>query len=161
MTENFHTDYTRQTVVTRLASINSALTFLTLTNDKPAAVTVDEMLSLAEHLEQWAWRDLIHEVSVLAPTLPSVSPPDTPALPSPDQPAPATPALAAPPHANGNGQPVAKASTKQVSAIFAIGKTKGYSAEQIKQWVKGQFSKSVDDLSSPEASKLITYLKAA
>jgi hypothetical protein len=39
-----------------------------------------------------------------------------------------------------------------------MAKSKGYSAEQIKQWVKGQFNKSVNDMSSPEASQLIATL---
>jgi hypothetical protein len=55
---------------------------------------------------------------------------------------------------------VSKASGKQIGALFAIGRTKGYNPADVKSWVKDQAHKGVDDLSSQEASQLITRLKA-
>jgi hypothetical protein len=83
MTESHMSESLRQTLVTRLACINSALSCLSLMNNHPAAVTVDEVPALAEHLEKWAWRHLL---------------PDAPGEPTTtDQPAPAeAPAPAAP-----------------------------------------------------------------
>jgi hypothetical protein len=139
-----------QTVRTRVAALHTALSFLSLITDKPAAVTVDEVLAVAEHLEHWLWRDY-----------------GTPA----HVPAPAAPSLASPPPARREGAlspgqgrprgPEGTASEKQIAAIFAIGKAKGYSPMQIKTWVKGQFNKGVEALSSQEASTLITHLTAA
>jgi len=85
MNEHSYVDHPRQIIVTRLASINAALTFLALTNDKPAAVTVDEMLSLAEHLAQWAWRDLEPHSAVSAPSIALSATPAPAALPPPNQ----------------------------------------------------------------------------
>ena len=55
------TDAVKQAVITRLATINSATSILSLLNGRPAKVTVDEVLNLAERIERWAWRDLLSE----------------------------------------------------------------------------------------------------
>ena len=72
-----------QTVITRLASINAALAFLTLVSDKPAAVTVDEVFALAEHFEGWAWRNLMqdHTTTLIGAPLPATTTHDTPGAP--------------------------------------------------------------------------------
>jgi hypothetical protein len=43
-------DSITQTLITRLATINSAIAILDLTNDKPASVTIDDVLALAERV---------------------------------------------------------------------------------------------------------------
>jgi hypothetical protein len=48
----------------------------------------------------------------------------------------------------------------QIAAIFAIGKKKGYAAEEVTAWVKRRLNKSIDDLTSREASHLIGDLEA-
>ncbi len=53
------TDAVKQTVITRLATINSATSILSLINGRPAKVTTDEVLDLAARIERWAWRDLL------------------------------------------------------------------------------------------------------
>ena len=58
MSDLMMTDGMKQQVITRLATINSAISILNLTNGKPAKVTVDEVLDLAARIERWAWRDL-------------------------------------------------------------------------------------------------------
>jgi hypothetical protein len=58
MTAHCSANDTHHRVETRLTAINCTLVFLMLTNEKPAAVTIDEMLTLAEQVERWAWRDL-------------------------------------------------------------------------------------------------------
>jgi hypothetical protein len=167
MTDVMITDGIKQQVITRLATINSATSILSLLNGKPAKVTVDEVLDLAERIERWAWRDLLSEQ-------PDARAPEKPAPSKAERstdPAPATPpAKAGPepatgkkddrPQPNGDGQHAGEASTKQINAIFAIGKSKGYSSDDLKAWVKGKFSKSVSALSTREASKLIDDLKA-
>jgi len=59
------------------------------------------------------------------------------------------------PHASSqtNGKPpkTGDASGKQIAAIFAIGKKKGHSTEEVKAWVKRRLNKHVDDLTSREA----------
>jgi hypothetical protein len=141
------TDGVKQTVITRLSTINAAISLLNLTNGKPAKVTVDDVFTLAERLERWAWRDLLSEnTDARAPEKPA--------------PEPATGKKDDRPRPNGDGQHAGEASTKQINAIFAIGKAKGYSSDDLKAWVKGKFGKSVNALSTREASKLIDDLKA-
>jgi len=153
-------DGTRQTLITRLASINSAIAVLNLTCDKPAAVTVDEVLVLAAHLERWAWRDLTHEELAVPPPTEQPEAADAP-TPTPTDHADHT---NTPPVSlrslHSNSQQTNMATTKQLNAIFAIGKAKGYGAQSLNEWVTGQFHKSMDELTGPEASKLITALKA-
>ncbi len=55
------TDAMKQAVITRLATINSATSLLSLINGRPAKVTVDEVLALAARIESWAWRGLLNE----------------------------------------------------------------------------------------------------
>lgn len=152
------TDAVKQTVITRLATINSATSILSLINGRPAKVTTDEVLDLAARIERWAWRDLLGEKA------------DTQAQGKPADPAPPTslaktepqplPAKDDRPRPNGDGQHASEASVKQINAIFAIGKSKGHSSEEIEAWVKERFGKDVDVLTSREASKLIDDLRA-
>jgi len=163
------TDGIKQQVITRLATINSAISILNLTKGKPANVGVEEVLTLAERIESWAWRDLLGEKpdaraqERLAPhtTLAKLALSKEGAEPEPaaekddhSQPNPS------PPKANGDGQRGGEASTKQINAIFAIGKSKGYGSDDLKAWVKGKFGKSVTALTNREASKLIGDLQA-
>ena len=81
------TDGIKQQVITRLATINSAISILNLTKGKPANVGVEEVLTLAERIEHWAWRDLLGErADTRAPEKPVPSKtegPTNPALPTP------------------------------------------------------------------------------
>jgi hypothetical protein len=52
------------------------------------------------------------------------------------------------------------ASDKQIAAIFAIGKKKGHSADDIKNWVQRKCNKPVSALTSREALSLIDDLEA-
>jgi len=145
------TDAVKQAVITRLATINSATSILSLINGRPAKVTVDEVLDLAARIERWAWRDLFSEQT------------DTRALEKPADPVPTPPpAKPAPelPRPNGDGQRAGEASERQIAAIFAIGKSKGFTSDDIKAEVKEKFGKSVTALTSREASKLIDDLHA-
>ncbi len=149
------TDAVKQTVITRLATINSATSILSLINGRPAKVTTDEVLDLAARIERWAWRDLLSEQ------------PDTRASEKPTprtEPAKAKPEPAAAkdnrPRPNGDGQHVSEASVKQINAIFAIGRSKGYDADDLKAEIKAKLGKSVDALTGREASTLIDDLKA-
>src|SRR5262245_55514206 len=74
----------------------------------------------------------------------------TPSLPPSAQPRQPAPIPVALPSTNEQSHHGTQASPKQISAIFATGKTTSYTAEQMKQWVKGQFSKAVNDVSSPK-----------
>lgn len=143
------TDAMKQAVITRLATINSATSLLSLINGRPAKVTVDEVLSLAERIEQWAWRDLREDQP---PHSPTPKRPDTLA----HQPRPA----AKPLKANGHGQRQGDATENQINAIFAIGKAKGYSSEEIEAWVKERRKKGTAALNKQEASQLIGDLNA-
>src|SRR5262249_18381364 len=116
MTEHLSAEQTRQRVATRLALLNSALTFFALTHEKPVAVSVDDMLALAEHLEHWAWRDQRRDLSLSAPSTAHPSPPETSTSPPLYQTVQTTPTPAAPPPANGNSHHVTKISPKQSSA---------------------------------------------
>jgi hypothetical protein len=63
MSDIMITDGMKQQVITRLATINSAISILSLINGRPAKVTVDEVLALAERIERWAWRNLLSDQS--------------------------------------------------------------------------------------------------
>jgi hypothetical protein len=81
------TDGMKQQVITRLATINSATSILSLINGRPAKVTVDEVLALAERIERWAWRGLLSEQSPSQPSDTSAPPrtekePTSPAIES-------------------------------------------------------------------------------
>jgi len=144
------TDGIKQAVITRLATINSAIALLDLTTSKPAAVTVEDVLATAERIEHWAWRGLTSDQG------------ETPAPDTPRDPLSSVPLDAGPyPPAQTNGTPprVSGASRKQIAAIFAIGKKKGHAAEEVKAWVKRRLNKHVDDLTSREASTLIGDLE--
>ena len=47
-----------------------------------------------------------------------------------------------------------------IAAIFAIGKKKGHAPAEVKAWVTRRLNKSIDDLTSREASHLIGDLDA-
>jgi hypothetical protein len=145
------TDGIKQAVITRLATINSAIALLDLTNGIPATVTIEDVLATAERIEHWAWRGLASD-QVEIPT------PDTPLDPLP----PVPPAAGPHPPTQTNGTPprTGGASRKQIAAIFAIGKKKGYSPAEVKAWVTRRLNKPVDDLTSREASHLISDLEA-
>jgi len=143
------TDAMKQAVITRLATINSATSLLSLINGRPAKVTVDEVLSLAERIEQWAWRDLRED-----------QPPQSSTPKRPDNPAPQTRPVTKPLKANGHGQRQGDATDNQINAIFAIGKAKGYSSEEIEAWVKERRKKGTAALNKQEASQLIGDLNA-
>jgi hypothetical protein len=145
------TDGIKQAVITRLATINSAIALLDLTTGKPAAVTVEDVLATAERIEDWAWRGLVGDQG------------ETPAPDTPRDPLSPVP-LAAGPHpptyTNGTPPKAGGASQKQIAAIFAIGKKKGHSPEGVKAWVKRRLNKPIDELTSREASHLIGDLEA-
>jgi hypothetical protein len=160
------TDAVKQTVITRLATINSATSILSLINGRPAKVTKEEVLDLAEYIERWVWRGLLSEradtatpeklgadkAASPADSAPPTSPAKTEPQPSPgkdDRPRP-----------NGDGQRAGEASEKQINAIFAIGHSKGYDSDGVRGWVKKKRNKSVDELTSREASMLIDDLRA-
>jgi hypothetical protein len=145
------TEGTKQAVITRLATINSAIAILDLVSGKPAQVAVEDVLAMAERIEHWAWRGLAND-QLETPV------PDTPVDLIPPVPLAAVPHL--PAQTNGTPPRVGGASQKQIAAIFAIGKKKGHSAEEVKAWVKRRLNKHVDDLTSREASKLIGDLEA-
>jgi hypothetical protein len=145
------TDGIKQAVITRLATINSAIALLDLTTGKPATVTVEDVLATAERIEYWAWRGIASDQV------------ETPAPDTPRDPLPSVPPAAGPhPPALTNGTPprTGGASRKQIAAIFAIGKKKGHAPAEVKAWVTRRLNKSVDDLSSREASHLIGDLEA-
>ena len=145
------TDGIKQAVITRLATINSAIALLDLTTGKPATVTVEDVLATAERIEHWAWRGLAgDQVETPAPDTPRDSLPSVPLATGPHPPA----------QTNGTPPSTGGASKKQIAAIFAIGKKKGHAAEEVKAWVTRRLNKHVDDLTSREASHLIGDLEA-
>ena len=166
MTDVMITDGMKQQVITRLATINSAIALLTLTNGKPAQVTVDEVFDLAVRIERWAWRDLLgDQPDARAPDRPAAPTPPAKTAPAPPAGTPAGPQEKAapqddPPRPNGHAQRGSEASEKQIAAIFAIGKSKGYTSDDLKALVKEKLGKSVPALTSREASKLIDDLHA-
>ena len=145
------TDGIKQAVITRLATINSAIALLNLTNGKPAMVTVEDVLATAERIEHWAWRGLASDQV------------ETPASDTPRDLLPSVPPAAGPPPpAQTDGTPprTGGASRKQIAANFAIGKKKGHAPAEVKAWVTRRLNKSIDDLTSREASHLIGDLEA-
>ena len=166
MTDVMITDGMKQQVITRLATINSAIALLTLTNGKPAQVTVDEVFDIAVRIERWAWRDLLGEQpDARAPDRPAAPAPPAKTAPAPPAGTPAGPQEKAapqgdPPRPNGHAQRGSEASEKQIAAIFAIGKSKGYTSDDLKALVKEKLGKSMPALTSREASKLIDDLHA-
>ena len=166
------TDGMKQAVITRLATINSATSILSLINGRPAKVTEEEVIALAGRIERWVWRDLLGESSETqlqeqsAPqteqTKPSLLVQPTTAKPEPaasngDRQRP-TPAPQKP---NGQQQWGGAATKKQINAIFAIGRSKGYDTEVLKAEITEKLGKSVMQLTSREASKVIDDLKAS
>lgn len=127
------TDGMKQQVITRLATINSATSILSLINGRPAKVTVDEVLALAERIERWAWRNLLSDQPQEQSAEKLTSPPTEKA---PSQPLVTSngnhPHPAPPPKPNGHAQSNGGASEKQINAIFAIGRSKGYDANAVK-----------------------------
>jgi hypothetical protein len=179
----------KQTLITRLAALNSAVTFLGLMHSATPA-TIDDWLTLAELVEQWVWRGL---TSAPCPQSPDVLPPPAaplappapvvpstplpppaasarngdgarpsaaPALPPAATETPSTPPAPPPPAGQSTSQRKDAATVNQIRAIFGISKAKGYSTTEVKTWVKGQYQKAIDDLTFREASKLIERLKA-
>ena len=145
MTNITITDTAKQKVITRLATIKSATSILSLINGRPAKVSVDEVLTLAERIEQWAWRDLLEEPLVT----PEATQPEPDVGKSWNQPQP-----------NGSGQHAGEASERQINAIFAIARSKGCSNDRIKSLVSEKLGKPIQALSGREASKLIDNLRA-
>ena len=166
MTDVMITDGMKQQVITRLATINSAIALLSLTNGKPAQVTVDEVFDIAVRIERWAWRDLLGEQpDARAPDRPAAPAPPAKTAPAPPAGTPAGPQEKAapqgdPPRPNGHAQRGSEASEKQIAAIFAIGKSKGYTSDDLKSLVKEKLGNSVPALTSREASKRIDDLHA-
>jgi len=173
MSDVMITDSIKQQVITRLATINSAISIFNLTNGKPAKISVDDVLDLAGRIERWAWRDLLGDrTDTPAPEKPASRAEPTEAEPEPaagkpidqrerptpqnDRPRPNP----APPRPNGHAQWGGAASEKQIAAIFAIGRSKGYDTVDLKALVSQRLGKKVSQLTSREASKLIDDLKA-
>jgi len=162
MTDVMITDGMKQQVITRLATINSATSILSLINGRPAKVTIDEVLMLAERIERWAWRDLLGErPPTQAPEKPTphkgegmTAPPAVTG--NGDRPQPKSPSQ----KSNGGAQWGGAATEKQINAIFAIGRSKGYEPDALKDEISEKLGKSVMQLTSREASKLIDDLKA-
>lgn len=165
------TDGMKQQVITRLATINSATSILSLINGRPAKVTVEEVFTLAEWIEQWVWRDLLGErpdAQTQAIAAPQAEPTKPAPLVQPTPPKPESTAsngdrqqpTPAPQKPNGHQQWGGSASEKQINAIFAIGRSKGYDTEVLKAEITEKLGKSVMQLTSREASKLIDNLKA-
>ena len=129
MTSITITDGVKQTVITRLATIHSAIALLELVSGKPAQVDVEAVLAMAERIECWAWRGLTGDpASVPEPDIPEEAHASAP-------PAAAPPS---PPQTSGAPAKTGAVSPKQIAAIFAIGKEKGHSVQEIKTWVHRQ-----------------------
>ena len=113
-----------------------------------------------------AWRDLVgDQPDARAPDRPAAPAPPAKTAPAPPAGTPAGPQEKAapqgdPPRPNGHAQRGSEASEKQIAAIFAIGKSKGYTSDDLKALVKEKLGKSVPALTSREASKLIDDLHA-
>jgi hypothetical protein len=151
MSTEWFPEASKQTVITRSASLNAAVSFLTLISDTPAAVTIDKVLAVAAHFECWAWRDLVASGTTTAlvhgpaPAThaqdTAAAPAEASASPAPSPPSPLPARQEGAPSSVGATPPASKASDKQVAAIFTIGKAKGNNPTQMKTWVKGQFNK--------------------
>lgn len=151
MTSITITDGVKQTVITCVATIHSAIALLDLVSGKPAQVDVEEVLAMAERIECWAWRGLTSDpAAVQAPDPQDEALASTPPTASPPPPSQTT----------GGPAKTGAVSPKQMAAIFAIGKEKGHSVQEIKAWVQRRLQKNLDHLTSREASTLIDDLKA-
>ena len=147
MSELIITNDAKQIVITRLACVNSAVSVLGLLQGRPAKTSVDEVLHLAAQLEAWAWRGLLPQESEPQPR--EVSPPQDP---PPESSKPGNGS------SNGRGPGQVPASEKQVNALYAIGKRKGLDHKAVQAWIQGQVGKALQELSSREASGLISQL---
>lgn len=129
------------------------------------------MIDLAERIERWARRNLLDEnTQPQAPEKPT--PPAEPTKSAlPEQPAQARsepplvkgdrpPPKSSLQKSNGGAQWGGAATEKQLNAVFAIGRSKGYDANAVKAEIKEKIGKDVLQLTSREASKLIDDLKA-
>ena len=131
-----------------------------------AEMNVDEVFDLAVRIERWAWRDLLgDQPDARAPDRPAAPAPPAKTAPAPPAGTPAGPQENAapqgdPPRPNGHAQRGSEASEKQIAAIVAIGKSKGYTSDDLKALVKEKLGKSVPALTSREASKRIDDLHA-
>jgi hypothetical protein len=142
MSELLITNDTRQLVITRLACINSAVSVFSLLHGRPAKSSIEDVLHLAERLEAWAWRGLLPEATEVQ--APEASPPQTP---------PDTPQAVQPPVGPRRTSQVASA--KQRQALYAIGQRRGLDRAAVQDRVQQQLGKSVEALTSREASGLI------
>ena len=168
MSDTTITEAMKQIVITRLATINSATSILSLINGRPAKVTADEVVALAARIEKWAWRDLLDAKPPHHPTAdttqPTLETPAAEASPSQQQEKPraALPARSTqpPPRPNGHSQRRGEATENQINAIFAIGKAKGHTSHEIEAWVQERCHKGTTALNKQEASMLIADLNA-
>src|SRR5262245_41791066 len=60
---------------------------------------------------------------------------------------------------NGNGAPACRLTAKQLSAIFALAKVKGWSNKQVRDFTQEMFAKLPDFLNKTEASAVIQHLQ--
>lgn len=60
---------------------------------------------------------------------------------------------------NGNGSDVGRLTAKQLSAIFALAKTRGWSNKQVREFAQEMFGKLPDFLNKKEASAVIQHLQ--
>jgi hypothetical protein len=152
MTDDTITERNKQTVITRSASVNSAISIISLINGRPADVTPEEPKSTPAQ----ETRSFPGELTRPDLTKPLAKTRPEPTAARGDRPPP-RPASS---KSNGGGQWGGQASEKQINAIFAIGRSKGYDANGLKAEIKEKLGKSVMQLTSREASKLIDDLKA-
>jgi hypothetical protein len=143
MSELIVTNDARQLVITRLACINSAVSVFSLLHGRPAKSSIEDVLQLAERLEAWAWRGLLPGATgAQAPEAsPSQTPPDT------------TQAVQTPVGPRRTSQ---VASEKQRQALYAIGQRRGLDRSAVQDRVHQQLGKTVETLTSREASSLIS-----
>jgi hypothetical protein len=143
MSDLIVTNDARQLVITRLACINSAVSVFSLLYGRPAKSSIEDVLQLAERLEAWAWRGLLAEVPETQ--APEASPPQAP----PDTPQAAQTPVSA-------RRPSQVASEKQRQALYAIGERRGLDRSAVQDRVQQLLGKSVEALTSREASGLIS-----
>lgn len=155
------TDGIKQTVITRSACLNTAISMSGLINGRPANVTEAELFGLAERIERWIWRGLVGERRTnVQEAEKTAAPPAPPANTSPEPPRLDPPPRQREPQLNGDGQRAGEASEKQINAIFAIGRSKGFNSNDLKAEIKEKLGKSVMQLTRSEASQLIDDLRA-
>jgi hypothetical protein len=144
MSELIITNDARQLVITRQACINSAVSVFSLLHGQPAKSSIEEVLQLAERLEAWAWRGLLPDAAqAQAPEASSAqdSPPETPK------------AAQTAGSEHGSGQ---VASAKQRQALYVIGQRRGLDRAVVQARVQQQLGKTVEALTSREASGFIS-----